>query len=124
MLGTRSTPKPREGALLWLFKIAAGVLIVVLLGLHFLVNHLLAPEGLLSYEEVIAYYQNPIIPAVEILFLIVVIAHALVGLRSIILDLDPSDRLLRILDVLFWIAGAGFSAYGIWLALTIVRLGA
>jgi succinate dehydrogenase / fumarate reductase membrane anchor subunit len=123
MVNTRSTPKPREGAFLWLFKIVAGILIVVLLGLHFLVNHLFAPQGLLSHAEVITYYQNPIIPAVEILFLVTVIAHSLVGLRSIILDLNPSERVLKILDILFWLAGIGFSIYGIWLALTIAQMG-
>lgn len=123
MQATRSAPKPREGAFLWLFKIVAGVLIVALLGLHFLVNHLFAPQGLLSHAEVITYYQNPIIPAVEIAFLILVISHSLVGLRSIILDLNPSDRVLKVLDVLFWIAGIGFSIYGIWLAITIAQMG-
>jgi succinate dehydrogenase hydrophobic anchor subunit len=52
-----------------------------------------------------------------------VISHSLVGLRSIVLDLNPSDRLLKIIDVLFWLAGIGFSIYGAWLAITIAQLG-
>ena len=92
MIDTPSVPKPREGAWLWLYKIVAGLFIVVLLGVHFIVNHLVAPEGLLSYNDVVRYYTNPIVPVMEIAFLIFVISHALVGLRSILLDLNPSDK--------------------------------
>ena len=124
MLETRSAPKPREGAWLWLFKIVAGVMIVLLLALHFIVNHLVAPGGLLTYQDVIVYYQNPIIPVIEVIFLLFVISHALVGLRSIVLDLNPPDRLLRLIDILFYLIGIGFSVYGIWLVVVIVQKGA
>lgn len=124
MVETRSAPKPREGAWLWLYKIVAGVVIVLLLALHFIVNHLVAPSGLLTYQEVILYYQNPIIPIIEVIFLIFVVSHALVGLRSIVLDLNPSNQLLRLIDILFYVAGAGFIIYGTWLVFAIVQKGA
>lgn len=119
MLETPSVPKPREGAWLWLFKIVAGLFIVILLGVHFVINHLVAPTGLLTYADVVAYYKVPIVPIMEGFFLVFVISHALVGLRSILLDLNPSDRLLKAVDILFWLAGAGFSLYGIWLLIEI-----
>ena len=81
-----------------------------------MVNHLLAPQGLLTYEEVILYFKNPIVPVMEVLFLVFVIAHSLTGLRSIFLDLNPSDKLLRAVDIVFIVAGVGFAVYGIWLA--------
>jgi succinate dehydrogenase hydrophobic anchor subunit len=55
----------------------------------------------------------------EVIFLAFVVSHALVGLRSILLDLNPSDRLLKVVDVLFWLAGSGFIVYGIWLVIEI-----
>ena len=113
----------REKTGLWLYKIIAGLLIVVLLGLHFVVNHLVAPTGLLSWADVVAYYQNPIIPIIEIVFLIVVISHALIGLRSILLDLNPPARLLHYLDIFFVLLGIGASAYGIWLVMVVVSFG-
>ncbi|NLG99146.1 MAG: hypothetical protein GX491_17450 [Chloroflexi bacterium] len=116
MIDTPSVPKPRESTWLWLFKIISGLLIVVFLGIHFVVNHLLAPQGLLTYEEVILYFKNPIVPVMEVLFLVFVIAHSLTGLRSIFLDLNPSDKLLRAVDIVFIVAGVGFAVYGIWLA--------
>jgi succinate dehydrogenase hydrophobic anchor subunit len=124
MIETASAPKPREGTWLWMFKIIAGLLIVVLLGIHYVVNHLIAPSGLLTHAEVVAYYQNPIIPLMEIVFLVLVISHSLVGLRSILLDLHPSAAVLRTADVVFWIAGVGFTVYGVWLVWAIIQQGA
>jgi succinate dehydrogenase hydrophobic anchor subunit len=108
-----------ENSWLWLVKIIAGLLIIVLLALHFLVNHLLAPNGLLSYAEVVAYYKNPIIPTIEVIFLITVIAHAFIGLRSIVLDLNPSRAVLQWVTGLLTLVGAGAIAYGIWLVVVI-----
>ncbi len=123
MIETPSVPKSREGTWLWLYKIVAGGVIVILLGVHFVVNHLVAPQGLLNYQDVLRYYTHPIVPVMEIAFLIFVISHALVGLRSIILDLNPSAGLLRVIDIVFVAAGVIFTVYGIWLVMVIVQRG-
>ncbi len=123
MIETPSVPKPRENVWLWLYKIVAGGIIVILLGVHFIINHLAAPQGLLTYQDVLRYYTIPIVPIMEIAFLLFVISHALVGLRSIILDLNPPGKLLRVIDIIFIAAGIVFSAYGIWLVLLIVQRG-
>lgn len=115
--------KAREGAGVWIFKIFAGLFIVLLLGLHFAVNHLVAPGGLLSYSDVVAYYQLPIIPIIEGIFLILVVSHALVGLRSIILDLNPSDRMLKGITTALWVVGIAAVAYGIWLLVVVAGRG-
>ncbi len=115
--------KAREGAGVWIFKIFAGLFIVLLLGLHFVVNHLVAPGGLLSYADVVAYYQIPIIPIIEGIFLILVVSHALVGLRSIILDLNPSDRALKIVTNVLWVIGIAAVIYGIWLLVVMAGRG-
>lgn len=123
MLDTPSVPKNREGAWLWLFKIVAGLVIVILLGVHFLVNHLIAPEGLLTYQEVVQYYTNPIVPIMEGVFLVFVVSHALLGLRSILLDLNPSEKLLKIMNVILVVVGVVSITYGIWLLTVIVQRG-
>jgi succinate dehydrogenase / fumarate reductase membrane anchor subunit len=123
MYSDRSVPKPRENAWLWLYKIIAGLVIVVLLGVHFVVNHLVAPEGLLTYTDILRYYTIPVVPFMELVFLIFVISHALVGMRSIILDLNPSNAILRVVDVVFLVAGIGFSVYGAWLIWVVVQRG-
>jgi|MudIll2142460700_1097286.scaffolds.fasta_scaffold167686_2 succinate dehydrogenase / fumarate reductase membrane anchor subunit len=125
MLETVSTPKKGETTWLWLLKIITGALIFIILGIHFVVNHTLGTVegGLLSYQDVVAYYQNPIIPIMEIAFLIFVVSHSLIGLRSIFLDLNPSPRALSTVNWLFSAVGIVSVVYGIWLVMTIVSRG-
>src|SRR6266545_4516991 len=123
MLETPIGPKPRENVWLWLYKIVTGGLIIILLGVHLIVNHLVAPEGLLTYADVVRYYTVPIVPVMEVAFLIFVVSHALVGLRSIILDLNPPDRILRVIDVVLIAAGTVCTGYGAWLIWIIVQRG-
>jgi succinate dehydrogenase / fumarate reductase membrane anchor subunit len=59
----------------------------------------------------------------EILFLVVVVTHSFLGLRSILLDLNPSPRVLRWFNALLWTTGTGLVIYGAWLALTIASRG-
>ncbi|GAB4533146.1 MAG: hypothetical protein Fur0018_22280 [Anaerolineales bacterium] len=120
----QSTPKPGETFWLWFLKILTGLLILVILGVHLVVNHFLAPQGLLSHAEVVAYYQNPIVPLMEGLFLLFLVSHSLLGLRSILLDLNAGPRLLRLADAFFLLFGAGVSVYGLWLLYTVRSLGA
>jgi succinate dehydrogenase hydrophobic anchor subunit len=116
------TPKRLEGSGRWLVKIIAGLFIVIFLGIHFVVNHLVAPGGLLTYADVVAYYQHPAIVAMEISFLVVVISHAFLGLRSILLDLNPSVVILRVANILLFLVGIAAIIYGAWLAITIANV--
>lgn len=118
-----SAPRSGETTWLWLLKITTGPLLVILLGIHLVVNHFTAQGGLLTYADVVAYYQNPIIPIMEILFLASVVTHSLTGLRGILLDLKPARSALRIIDAVLVIAGVGVVIYGTWLALVIASKG-
>jgi succinate dehydrogenase hydrophobic anchor subunit len=119
-----SAPKSGENTWLWLIKIVTGPLLVILISVHFLVNHFVAEHGLLTYADVIAYYKNPLIPAMEICFLVTVVSHSLIGLRGIILDLKPSRSILKIIDWVLVLVGVSAVSYGTWLALTIASTGA
>jgi succinate dehydrogenase hydrophobic anchor subunit len=116
-------PKSGENTWLWLIKIVTGPLLVVLLLIHFIVNHFIGQNGLLTYADVVAYYQNPIVPIMEICFLAAVVTHSLSGLRGIFLDLKPSRGLLKIADWAFVLVGVLAVVYGAWLALTIASRG-
>ena len=120
-----SRPRPGENTWIWLIKIVTGPLLVIVLGLHFTVNHYMGSmsSGLMTYDDIVAYFQNPIIPAIEILFLITVVTHSLLGLRGIVLDMNPSRTTLSIVTWLLAILGVSSVVYGIWLALTIASLG-
>ena len=119
MIDAKSTPKANEGTLLWLIKIITGLLVIALLLVHFIVNHYVAEGALLTYAQVIAYFSNPWIVLMEISFLIIVVAHGLIGLRSVILDLNLSRRIMSVTDWILIIVGVVSIGYGIWLALVI-----
>ena len=118
-----SKPKSQENAWLWSIKIVTGLLVLLLLFMHFQINHLSSPQGLMSYADVVKYYQLPSIPETEIAFLIFVVSHALIGLRGIILDLQPKAGLIKAVNWLFPLAGLGAIVYGSWLVITIAGRG-
>lgn len=119
--GIQNTSAPRSGenSWLWLVKIVTGPLLIVLILVHFIVNHFIGQNGLLTYADVVAYYNNPLIPLMEILFLATVVTHSLSGLRGIILDLKPSRGVLTAVDWLLALVGVAAVSYGAWLALVI-----
>lgn len=117
-------PKSNEGGWLWFIKAITGLLVIVILFIHLIVNHFVAPNGLLTYADVVKYYQNPIIPIMEIGLVAFAVSHSLIGLRGIILDLKPTQAFINIINWLFSIVGVGAVIYGIWLIFTIASRGA
>jgi succinate dehydrogenase / fumarate reductase membrane anchor subunit len=115
-----SRPKPFESSLLWLLKLASGVLVFILILVHIIVNHLVVSGGLMNYAEVIRYLSNPWIAFMESAFLVIVVSHSLLGTRSVILDLNPGARFIRAIDLFFMILGSISIIYGIWLIRVIV----
>lgn len=120
--GTR--PKSGEGFWLWFLKLLSGILVIVLLFVHLTINHFTATGALLNFEEVVAYLSNPLVTFTELAFLIIVVSHALLGTRSIILDFKPSRAVLRTLDWFFLAVGVISIGYGIWLTSVIISWGA
>jgi succinate dehydrogenase / fumarate reductase membrane anchor subunit len=119
----QSSDRFGEGAILWFSKILSGFLLIAVLVIHLVVNHLVVSGGLLSHQQIVSYYQMAFIPAMEIIFLIVVVTHALLGLRSVLLDLKPSNKLLRVVNISFVLIGLAAITYGIWLVVAILNQG-
>jgi succinate dehydrogenase hydrophobic anchor subunit len=103
----------------WLVQACLGMLLVILLAIHLLVNHWAAPQGLLSYADVVRYFDIPGIAWMEAIFLIVVTAHCLLGLHSILLDLNLSAPVTRIITRALTGLGLVAIVYGVWLTWTI-----
>ena len=99
----------------WLIQAALGTMLVILLGIHLIVNHWAAPQGLLTYADVVHYYDIPGIVWMEAAFLTVVTTHCLLGLHSILVDLNLGPRITSIVTWLFVLAGVGTILYGLWL---------
>lgn len=110
----------RERSTLWLVKQFTGVLVFFLIITHVIINHMVSPDGLLSYDEVIQYLGNPWVAAMETLFLLAVIFHSILGVRSVLLDLNPSKRVLKAVDPLLLLLGIGAAVYGIWLTSIVI----
>ena len=106
----------------WLVQAITGLLLIFLLGLHMVAHHFVVEGGLRNFEEVIDYISNPVIFVLEVLFLIVVTPHAMLGLQSIVLDLGPSESATRTITWFFRILTIVIIAYGIWLAVALQNL--
>jgi succinate dehydrogenase hydrophobic anchor subunit len=104
-----------SGRLLWVAQLGLGLLLLLLLGVHLVVNHLAAPQGLLTYADIVRYYHVPGIAAMEGVLLVVVTAHCLLGVHSILLDLHPSAGLRRVAMWLLVFVGLAAVGYGLWL---------
>lgn len=107
---------------IWLSQAISGILLVALLGLHWVAQHFLAAGGLRTYFEVVAYLKNPFVFVMELAFLVVVTCHALLGVRAIILDLGPGRRLTQLLDLGLALAGIMTLLYGIGLLRDILTM--
>ena len=107
---------------LWLVQSILGLLVIALLGLHMVAHHFIVEGGLRGFDQVIVYVQNPVIFVIEVAFLITVTVHALLGVRSVIMDLGLSGGRQRLLNWTILIVGGLTLAYGLWLAVALQAL--
>ena len=105
----------------WLWQVITGVGLVILLGLHIIANHFIARGGLRDFAEVLAYLRNPIFLVLEVLFLVFVAAHAMLGVRAIVTDFGLSDRAEKRLSQALTVVGVVTVGYGLWLTWVIIH---
>lgn len=107
---------------LWLVQAFSGLLLVLLLLLHMVAHHFVVEGGLRNFQQVVEYVSNPAIFAITIIFLVVVVIHALLGLRALVMDLGPKESTMRVVNWFLLIAGVAMVIYGIWLEFTIIQM--
>src|SRR5512143_3978413 len=100
--------RERTSSWSWIWQAFTGVMLVVLLGLHMVVQ----------------YISDPFVFLLEVAFLIFVTWHALLGVRAILFDLGLKPATERKVTAVLSIVGVLTIAYGIWLSATIVAQGA
>jgi succinate dehydrogenase hydrophobic anchor subunit len=125
-MATQSRPagRPEEGprhAPPFVGQVVSGAVLIALLALHMIAQHFVVPTGLRFYADVIAWLQNPVMVVLELLFLVFVTYHALVGVRSILFDFGFSERAERRITLLLWVVGIATLAYGVLLFAAILR---
>jgi len=113
----------RGGTTAWILQVVSGALLMVLLGLHIVTQHFVVKGGLRDYAQVVSYLSNPVVLAVESLFIVVLIWHAMLGLRAILLDFGFGRRGQAWITYGLTALGAVTAAYSFWLIATIAANG-
>ena len=105
----------------WYWQIITGIALVLLLGLHFIANHFIAKGGIRDYADVVVYLRNPVVLVLEVLFLISVATHAMLGIRAIVIDFGISAQAEKRLSQVLTVVGLLTVAYGLWLTWAIIH---
>ncbi len=105
----------------WLWQVITGVALVLLLGLHLIANHFVAQGGLRNFADVVAYLRTPVILVLEVLFLIIVTSHAMLGIRAILIDFGLSNRTEKLVSQVLTVVGILTVGYGLWLTWVIIH---
>ena len=110
-------PRPARTARDWRITSLTGVALIALLIVHMVGHHFVVESvgGLRSYDQVLDYISHPAIFTIESLFLLFVTVHAMLGLRGVLLDLDPPTWLFRWIDGGLTALGLATLAYGYFL---------
>jgi succinate dehydrogenase hydrophobic anchor subunit len=112
--------RPRSSpAWAWIAQVVSGALLLVLLTVHMIANHFLVGGGPRTYAQVLDYVANPLILALETVFLVVVTWHAMLGLHAVLLDLGLKGRAARAAARVLAGLGLVTLAYGLWLLATL-----
>jgi succinate dehydrogenase / fumarate reductase membrane anchor subunit len=114
-----STATGQRAGAIWLLQVVSGALLILVLGLHMVAHHFVVEGGLRDFADVVAYISNPLIYVIELVFLVVVTIHAMLGLRAILLDLGPGESAIRAINWLLTLVGIGIVAYGVWLGVSL-----
>jgi succinate dehydrogenase / fumarate reductase membrane anchor subunit len=112
---------------LWTWHLAAGVVILFLLGLHMTVMHLnvtLPLKGLnpagghpVDWANVVARGKSALFMVSYVILLGAALFHGLYGLRNILFELDPVAWLKRTISMVLLAGGIGLFVVGTWAAI-------
>ncbi|HUX71837.1 MAG TPA: hypothetical protein VMV41_15060 [Cellulomonadaceae bacterium] len=109
----------------WLLQVITGGALLVLVVVHLVAQHFVvqSPGGLRDYAQVLAYLGNPVIVVIESLFLVAVTWHAMLGVRSILLDLGLGDVGRRRVTAGVTTLGVLTLGYGFWMIAVLATAG-
>jgi len=112
---------------LWTWHLAAGVVILVFLGMHMTFMHLdkivhfagLNPAGghPVDWANVLARGKSAFFAVTYVVLLGAALFHGLYGLRNILFELDPARWLKRAIGVVLLVGGIGLFVLGTWAAI-------
>jgi succinate dehydrogenase / fumarate reductase membrane anchor subunit len=108
----------------WTWHMAAGVVILLLLGLHMFIMHLdgiipmFAPHGGEGVSKENSLYRDGLLffTVTYVLLLGVALYHGLYGLRTILFELTLKPAAEKAVSVVLLLAGLGLFGLGAWAA--------
>jgi succinate dehydrogenase hydrophobic anchor subunit len=105
----------------WRWTALTGVALLVLVTIHMIAHHFVVEGigGLRTYRQVLEYVSNPVMFTIECTFLVVVTIHAMLGLRSVLFDLNFGARARARINKGLVALGALTVAYGLALIATL-----
>jgi succinate dehydrogenase / fumarate reductase membrane anchor subunit len=109
----------------WTWHMAAGVVILLLLGLHMLImhlggtTHLFAPQGGEAVSKANSLFRDGTLffTVTYILLLGVALYHGLYGLRTILFELTLKPAVEKLTTVVLVVVGLGLFGFGAWAAI-------
>lgn len=117
---------------LWTWHLAAGVVILVFLGLHMAVMHLDAiihlagfnPAGghPVDWANVAARAKSAFLAVTYVVLLGAALFHGLYGLRNILLELNPGRGVAAAISAVLLVGGIGLFVLGTWAAFASLAL--
>jgi succinate dehydrogenase hydrophobic anchor subunit len=110
---------------LWTWHVGAGLVILVLLGLHMAIMHLDESLGIfgvagaepIDVESVASRAGSAFFTLTYVLLLGAALYHGFYGLRNIVLELNPGASLRRVVNVGLTAVGVGLFVFGTWAAI-------
>ncbi|OFV81806.1 MAG: hypothetical protein A2Y78_01655 [Acidobacteria bacterium RBG_13_68_16] len=112
---------------LWTWHLAAGVVILFLLGMHMTVMHLnvtvplkgLNPAGghPIDWANVVARGKSAFFMVTYVVLLGAALFHGLYGFRNILFELNPASWLKKAVSMVLLLCGLALFVYGTWAAI-------
>ncbi|HJT58707.1 MAG TPA: hypothetical protein VJ761_19515 [Ktedonobacteraceae bacterium] len=110
-----------KAATSWLWQAFTGHALVFLLGFHLIAQHFIVKGGLRDFADVVTYLRNPVVLVFEVLFLICVATHAMLGVRSILLDFGFSERAEQWVSQALIVVGVLTVGYGLLITWAVIH---
>jgi succinate dehydrogenase hydrophobic anchor subunit len=109
---------------LWTWHVAAGLVILLLLGLHMIIMHLDALVGIfnpagghpIEWANVVARARSVFFMVTYVLLLGAALFHGLYGLRNLLFELNPGRSVKQVLGALLLVGGIALFGLGTWAA--------
>lgn len=105
MKATNQNVGDGRGAWGWLLQRLSATLLVILILAHLWIEHFLHPGRVITYHSVLVRLVHGLFQAIDYALLIVVVYHALNGVRNILLDRAWSHGMRIALTAGFFVLG-------------------